>query len=128
MRRSSALEGHAVGLCKRGVEWVSGIGKTAQPVIALQRDVGQRWGLNLRIQSASAPKRNRMGATYHLMLWCVVASNTMNPSSRGVLVTRERVARDTNRGTSGGSAAASHGETSFVLVNRDKMPSKIMFA
>jgi len=80
MRRSSALEGNAVGLCKRGVKWVSGIGQTVQP-IALQRDVGQCRGLNLGVQSASAPKRNRMGATYHLMLRCVVASDTMNPSS-----------------------------------------------
>ena len=81
MRRSSAREGHAVGLCKRGVKWVSGIGQIVQPVIALQRDVGQRRGLNLMLQSASAPKRNGVGATHHLMFRCVVASDTMNPSS-----------------------------------------------
>lgn len=128
--RSSAREGHAFGLCKRGVKWVCGIGQTAQPVIALQRDVGQRGGLNLTAQSASAPKRNRMGATYHLMFRGVVASDTMDPSSRTrrVLVIRERVARDTDRGASGGTATARHCETSFVLVDRHKMPSKVVFA
>ena len=130
MRLSSAREGHAFGLCKRGVKWVSGIGQTAQPVIALQRDVGQCGGLNLMAQSASAPKRNRVGATYHLMFRCVVASDTMDPSSRSrrVLVVRERVARDTDRGASGGTGAARHCDTSFVLVDRDKMPPKVVFA
>ena len=45
-----------------------------------------------------------------------------------MLVVRERVARDTDRGASGGTATARHCETSFVLVNRNKMSSKIVFA
>jgi hypothetical protein len=69
-----------------------------------------------------------MGATYHLMFRCIVASDTMNPSSRRVVVVRERVARDTNRGASGGTTTARHAEAGFVLVDRDKMPSKIVFA
>jgi hypothetical protein len=69
-----------------------------------------------------------MGATYDLVLWRIGASDTVYPASRRVVIVREGVARDTNRGASGGATAARHAEAGFVLVDRDEMPSEIVFS
>ena len=69
-----------------------------------------------------------MGATHHLVFRRIGASNTMDPAGRRMVVVRERVTGDTNRGASGGTSAARHAEAGFVFVDRDKMPSKIVFA
>jgi hypothetical protein len=69
-----------------------------------------------------------MDATYHLVFWCISASDTMDPSSRRMVVARERVAGNTDRRASRGTTAASHAETSFILVDRNEVPSKIVLA
>ena len=58
----------------------------------------------------------------------ISTSDTMDPSRRRVVVARERVTRDTNRGASGGITRPSHAEAGFVLMNRDEMPPEVVFA